>query len=148
MPTEPGTSMIRSALRARGITVLLPVVCPHGLDWAVDEGALHPPRRGVPGGHEPRTPRLGPDALEQAQVVLIPALAVDTLGQRLGQGGGYYDRALAHVHPAAQVAAVVHDDELLDAAVEPVPVEPHDRAVGNVLTPTRWMRFDPAIDVG
>jgi NADPH-dependent 2,4-dienoyl-CoA reductase/sulfur reductase-like enzyme len=74
-------------------------------------------------------------------------LAVDTLGNRLGQGGGFYDRALAHANPAALIAAIVHDNELLDAAVEPVPVEPHDRPVAAALSPSRWHPFDPFVDV-
>jgi len=66
-----------------------------------------------------------------ADVVLVPLLAWDEKGQRLGYGAGYFDRALARISPA-QIAAVVYDDEVLDE----VPVEPHDRPVGAALTPS------------
>ncbi|GAB2698818.1 5-formyltetrahydrofolate cyclo-ligase [Thalassiella azotivora] len=137
-PSEPGTGPLLDGLAATGTRVLLPVVSvgpPRDLDWAVDDGTTRPgPLAGL---REPAGPRLGPQALATADVVLVPALAVDTLGGRLGQGGGFYDRALVRVRPGALVVAVVHDEELHDAAVDPVPVLAHDRRVDAVLTPTR-----------
>jgi 5-formyltetrahydrofolate cyclo-ligase len=138
---EPGTKPLRTALAEAGVQVLLPVVLTaetHGtLDWAVDDGTSEPgPYRSLP---QPAGQLLGPDALAKADVVLAPALAVDTLGHRLGQGGGFYDRALQLARLDAPVVAVVHDDEVLDADVEPVPALPHDRRVSAVLTPTRWI---------
>lgn len=138
LPGEPGTGVTRQALRDRATRVLLPVVLDDlDLDWALDTGVQAPSPRG--GGPEPVGVRLGLDALAQADVLLVPALAVDTLGHRLGQGGGCYDRALARARPGTPVIAVVHDDEVLDAAVEAVPVQGHDRPVDAVVTPTRWM---------
>jgi 5-formyltetrahydrofolate cyclo-ligase len=140
VPGEPGTAPIRQALREVGVRVLLPVLGPGmELDWAVDDGITRRnPELSFP---EPCGPRLGAAALAEAEVVVIPALAVDTLAHRLGQGGGCYDRALRHAHPAAVVLALVHDDELFDAAVAPLPVAGHDALVGGAVTPTRWMRF-------
>ena len=57
-------------------------------------------------------------------MVLVPALAVDRAGNRLGRGGGSYDRALARVGPLIPVIALLYDDELLDQ----VPAEQHDIA--------------------
>jgi 5-formyltetrahydrofolate cyclo-ligase len=74
-------------------------------------------------------------------VVIVPALAVDTLGNWLGQGGGFYDRTLRTVDRAVPVFALVHETEIFDAAVEPVPAEPHDRPVDAVLTPNRCLRL-------
>lgn len=143
MPNEPATGPLRAALRAAGVHVLLPVVLPDGLlDWAEDTGHLRPANG--PGGDEPIGPRLGPDAIGAVDVVLLPALAVDTLGRRLGQGAGYYDRALPKAAPGAPVIAVVNVTEVLDAAVEPVPTERHDRPVDAVLTPRGCLRLDPA----
>ena len=140
MPGEPGTGPLRAALRARGGRVLLPVVLPQGLlDWAEDTGDLVAPA-GF-GGDEPAGERLGLDAIRQADVVLVPGLAVDTLGRRLGQGAGYYDRALPRLDDGVPVIAIVHDGEVLDAAVEPVPTEPHDRAVDAVVTPKGHLRL-------
>ncbi len=136
LPGEPDTAPLLAALAARGTPALLPVLRDDdSLAWAVDDGARHPGNRlGIP---EPGGPRKGPEALADADVVLVPALAVDTLGRRLGQGLGCYDRALPHA-PGALVAAVVHDEEVLDAAVEPVPADPWDRPVAAVVTRTRW----------
>jgi 5-formyltetrahydrofolate cyclo-ligase len=109
--------------------VLLPVLLPNGdLDWAEHQrGGLVPSARGL---LEPASRRLGPDAVTGCDVVLVPALAVDAAGHRLGRGGGSYDRALAGVE--APVVALLHDGELLAA----VPVEVHDVAVTAVATPS------------
>ncbi len=85
-------------------------------------------------------PRL--DAITDAGVILVPALAVDVRGHRLGRGRGSYDRALTRVRPAQTVLAVVHDDEVLDA----VPFEPHDRIVDGALTPSGVRYFGTAAD--
>ena len=141
LPGEPGTELIRERLRLRGVEVLLPVVGDElRLDWARDDGALSPSAH-AGGGPEPAGERLGETAIARADVVLVPALAVDSRARRLGQGGGCYDRALAHARPGAPVLALLHDDEVLDADVDPVPAAGHDRLVDGVLTPTRWMWF-------
>ena len=151
---EPGTEPLRAGLRRLGTRVLLPVVRPDEkgreparlLDWVEDTGG--PPSPGAYNLPEPPGPRLPPDEIGAAAVVVVPALAVDTAGTRLGRGGGYYDRALALASPDALVLALVHDDELFasdgaDAVpkelVGPLPCEEHDVPVGGVLTPSRWM---------
>jgi 5-formyltetrahydrofolate cyclo-ligase len=63
---------------------------------------------------------------------LVPALAVDRAGVRLGRGAGFYDRALPLADPAARLIAVVRDDELVDA----LPAEPHDVPMTHALTPS------------
>ncbi|WP_432494343.1 5-formyltetrahydrofolate cyclo-ligase [Kineococcus auxinigenes] len=129
-PGEPGTRSVLAELRRHGVEVLLPVLLPDGdLDWEVR--AVRP----GPGGTGP----LGRGAIATVDVVVVPALAVDTAGRRLGQGGGSYDRALLRVPPRVPVIALVHDDELFDAAVSPLPALPHDRPVHAVVTPTHWM---------
>ena len=138
--TEPQTGSLRQALRRQGIGVVLPLVRPHGLDWAWDTGEQLRRTPG-PGGDEPTGPTLGPRGLLTADVVLVPALAVDTLGTRLGQGGGYYDTALPLLDAGVRVFAVVHDDEVLDAAVEAIPAEDHDVPVDGALTPLRCLRL-------
>src|SRR5215211_4508817 len=133
---EPPTLPLLAALRAAGRRVLLPVLREDmDLEWAEfeSEDALRPARLAIP---EPTGPSLGLDAIRDAELVLAPALAVDTTGGRLGQGGGSYDRALERA--AAPVVAIVFDDEVL---AEPVPVEPHDRGVAGVLTPGGGLRW-------
>ena len=129
--TEPGAGRLPAAYTQLRARVLLPIMPAEGreLGWAVDTGRLAPGRFGL---LEPVGPRLGPTAIGAAEVVVVPALAVDRTGVRLGRGGGYYDRALRHVRPGARLVAIVFDDELLDA----LPVEPHDQRVTAVVTPS------------
>ena len=137
--TEPGHGRIPAAFTQLGARVLLPVVPPSGseLAWAVDTGRLTPGRHGL---LEPMGPRLGPTAIGTADVVVLPALAVDRRGVRLGRGGGYYDRALLHVRPDAVLVAVVFDDEFVDE----LPDEPHDRRVTALVTPSGGWEALPA----
>jgi 5-formyltetrahydrofolate cyclo-ligase len=108
--------------------VLLPALLPGGdLDWVTYEGTLQPGPRGL---LEPAGPRLGVDAVRTAQLVIVPALAVDRSGLRLGRGGGSYDRALSRLSDQVTVA-LLYDDELIDS----VPAEPHDRRVRAAITP-------------
>jgi 5-formyltetrahydrofolate cyclo-ligase len=134
-PTEPGAGRLPAAFTQLRSRVLLPVVPGDGseLSWAVDTGRLAPGRFGL---LEPVGPRLGPTAIGAAEVVVVPAVAVDRTGVRLGRGGGYYDRALRHVRPDARLVALVFDDELVDE----LPVEPHDKRVTAVVTPSSgWL---------
>jgi 5-formyltetrahydrofolate cyclo-ligase len=130
-PTEPGHGLLPAALGRLGARVLLPVIPPVGreLDWAVDTGPLVPGRFGL---LEPVGPRLGAEALGSADVVVLPALAVDRVGIRLGRGGGYYDTSLVHARPDAVLVALLFDGE----RVEHLPAEAHDRPVTAVVTPS------------
>jgi 5-formyltetrahydrofolate cyclo-ligase len=140
LPDEPSTDRLREGLRELRIRVLLPVVAGgRNLDWAEDAGRLA--TTGSLGLPEPAGPRAGAAELGKAQVVIVPALAVDTIGTRLGRGRGYYDTALTQAHPDALILALVHDSEVLDAGTTPIPREPHDLAVHGVITPTRWIYF-------
>ena len=130
---EPPTSAVIERWHARGLAVLLPVVLADlDLDWALDDGTRRPSAlRRV---DEPAGPPLGPDAVARADVLVVPALAVDLAGRRLGQGGGSFDRALVRARPDALVVALLHDDEV---STEPLPAEPHDRPVDVIVTPDR-----------
>jgi len=137
---EPGTHGLVFALWKRGSYVLLPVLRPDGdLDWASYEG----PDSMVPGPRgllEPGEPPRGVDAVARADAVLVPALAVDEAGRRLGRGGGSYDRALARVGPLVPLIALVYDDEL----VEHVPTEGHDIPVRATASPRAGLTFTGA----
>lgn len=138
--TEPGTGPLLEALRAVGKRVVLPVLLPDGdLDWAEYDGpsGLLPARRGL---LEPAGRRLGPDAVATADVVLVPALACDAHGTRLGRGGGSYDRALGRVPAGTFVCALLYDGELLDR----VPSDTHDRPVTAAVTPLGLTRLGGA----
>jgi len=129
MPNEPGGPDLPAALAPHVGRVLLPIWRDdNDLDWAVYDGDLEPAGRRP---HEPRGPRLGVDAIREAVALIVPALAVDHEGMRLGRGGGSYDRVLARLGPAAVTLALVYPGEIL---AEPVPAEAHDRRVHAALT--------------
>ena len=131
--TEPGTRSLVYALWKRGAYVLLPLLRPdNDLDWASYEGpdSLAAAPRGL---LEPTEPPRGPGAVASADLVIVPALAVDRRGRRLGRGGGSYDRALARVGGAVPTVALLYDDELLDE----VPAGPHDQPVRLVAQPAQ-----------
>lgn len=123
--SEPPTAPLQSALD--GVRVLLPVLRDDGdLDWAAAAPLVPGPR----GTLAPSGPRLGVDAVADCSLVVVPALAVDRRGVRLGRGGGSYDRALRRA--GGLVVALLHDGELVDA----LPEEPHDVRVPAAATPS------------
>ena len=85
---------------------------------------------GVYGILEPRE-GLGEIPLGEIQAILVPGLAFTAQGQRLGRGGGYYDRFLRQC-PLAVRAALCYDEQLLPA----VPLDEHDEPVDLVVTPS------------
>lgn len=127
--TELPTLPLLEALRARGVTVLLPVLRDDdSLAWGAYGGTLVAGRRGL------REPPFAGAALESADVVVVPGVAFDARGCRLGRGGGSYDRALVAV--TVPVVGIAMDNEVVGA----VPVQAHDRTVDVVVTPTRVLR--------
>ncbi|MZE77357.1 5-formyltetrahydrofolate cyclo-ligase [Streptomyces sp. SID5475] len=128
---EPATGPLLDALRARGVRVLLPVLRDDDdLDWAPYEG----PERLVAAG------RAGRMVLREPAGLLLPGLAVDGRGLRLGRGGGSYDRVLERLAEAGADPALivlVYEDEVLDD----VPAEAHDRPVQAAVTPSGVRRF-------
>ncbi|MBV1849210.1 5-formyltetrahydrofolate cyclo-ligase [Catellatospora tritici] len=140
---EPGGPDLPERLAALpGVArLLLPVLQPDlDLDWAAYTGptSLVEAARGL---REPAGPVLGRAAIATADLVLVPAVAVDRAGVRLGRGGGSYDRGLTRVTLTTPVVALLYDLELLDR----LPAQEHDQRVHAALTPTRttWLRPVP-----
>lgn len=137
--TEPGGPDLPAVLHAalpEGAELLLPVLRDDlDLDWAPWTGPdeLIAAGRGM---REPTWPRLGVTAVASAELVVVPAVAVDRRGVRLGRGGGSYDRALARVPATTLTVVPLHDGELVEA----LPAEPHDRPVRAVVTPAEGLR--------
>jgi 5-formyltetrahydrofolate cyclo-ligase len=140
MASEPGSILMLESLRGLGVRVLLPVArndangIPLPMQWGeYRPGLLVEARMGL---REPVGPWLPADAVATAAVVLVPALAVDRRGVRLGRGAGFYDRSLPlAAGAAARLIAVVRDDELVDE----LPAEPHDVPMTHALTPRRGL---------
>jgi 5-formyltetrahydrofolate cyclo-ligase len=119
------------ALHAQGLRTALPVVQP-GPDLVFREWSQGTPlKRGKFGLQQPgaEQPELMPD------IVLIPLLAFDRKGGRLGYGAGYYDAALRRMRqrgPATAIGVAFDEQEFPE-----VPQEPQDEPLDMVLTPTR-----------
>lgn len=139
--SEPPTSALLVALVEHGYEVLVPV-CRAGfrlqwVRWVPGIGLVRSPWAPV---DEPVGKRLPLSVMDQVSGILLPALAVDLEGTRLGKGGGYYDRflaSLAGLQHRPATAAVVFDHELLPAGQ--IPADELDAPVNGVLTPDRYL---------
>ena len=137
LPGELPTAPLIDALHQSGVTVLLPVLAgDRTLSWRVHPlaGVL------VPGALGTREPPAGAAGLplSAANAVVLPGLCYDRRGNRLGRGGGSYDRALQDLLPATVTIGIALDGDV----VEEVPVDSHDRPVQIVVTPTRVIVVD------
>ncbi|KAA1251554.1 5-formyltetrahydrofolate cyclo-ligase [Mycobacterium simiae] len=135
--TEPGSMQMLEMLLRRAGRVLLPVArttddnVPVPLLWGeYRPGALVSGRWGL---LEPPEPWLPESTVGEAGVVVVPALAVDRRGVRLGKGLGFYDRSLAGADSQARLIALVRDEELVDE----LPSELHDVRMTHAITPGR-----------
>lgn len=132
--TEPPTATLITLLMASGFDVLLPRVLGDDLAWGLADQASALSAMGI------AEPVGAPVELLPVRAMLIPALAVTPSGDRLGKGGGYYDRTIADLGDAVPViAAIVGDGDIVDG----IPVEEHDRRVDAIITPTRVIECVP-----
>jgi 5-formyltetrahydrofolate cyclo-ligase len=118
--------------RDAGIRTLLPISRLDGLlDWTTGDGETE--ELGHLGVPEAVGELLGPMAINDVDLILVPAASVDVTGMRLGWGKGYFDKTLGSMGKCPPVFAVLFDDELVDE----VPRERHDEPVDGVVTPSR-----------
>jgi 5-formyltetrahydrofolate cyclo-ligase len=134
-PEEASPHALERALRAAGVRIAYPRVAGSrelALHWVDDPGVLV---EGAFGLVEPRAD--APSAsLAEIDLVIVPGIAFDADGNRLGFGGGYYDVLLAGPELRAPTAAIAYDEQV----VESVPHDERDRPVDVVVTPTRTLR--------
>lgn len=126
---EPGGVGLSDWLLTRGCQVWLPVSLPKGiLHWGryLGAGSLTGSRFGIPEPAEPHDPS---SILEDLDLILVPALAANAAGVRLGKGAGYYDRALQHCN--TPTALLLFDHEV----GQPIAVQEHDVACDWVISP-------------
>jgi 5-formyltetrahydrofolate cyclo-ligase len=135
-PDEPSTREFLHWACDRGIRVLLPISRDDGLlDWAPYDG--NDEDEDVFGMPTPTTEVLGPIAINQVDLIIVPAATVDRTGMRMGWGRGYFDKTLGSMERCPPVYAVIFDSELVDS----VPSEVHDQRVNGVVTPSGITRF-------
>jgi 5-formyltetrahydrofolate cyclo-ligase len=129
LPSECGTASVAAGLQAAGREVCYPVVVPgeRALQFRRGAGVFAAGALGV------EEPTGTPVPLGQIALLVLPAIAVDAAGRRLGRGKGHYDATLASFRGAS--VALVFDSQL----VPEVPVGEHDRHVGAVCTDLRWL---------
>jgi 5-formyltetrahydrofolate cyclo-ligase len=140
IPTEPGTREFVAGAVERGIRVLLPITRADGLlDWSVAtrDGDIAEGMFGLP---EPVGEVLGPIAVNDVDLLIIPAAAVDRGGMRLGWGRGFFDKTIGSMEKCPPVYAVVFDSEVVDE----VPRDIHDQPVTGIVTPTQTITLAPA----
>jgi 5-formyltetrahydrofolate cyclo-ligase len=140
---EPPTLPLISALHNAGHKVLLPVCEPdRTLGWVFWDPAVKFVRSRYAPIQEPAGERQGLEVMRTVAGIFLPATAVDMSGNRIGQGGGYYDKFLAKAESnGVQVprTAVIYDAELLPPSS--IPAEGFDRPVDAALTPSGLIRL-------
>ncbi|MBT2532016.1 5-formyltetrahydrofolate cyclo-ligase [Arthrobacter sp. ISL-48] len=143
---EPPTGPLMAALHARGHGVLLPVCEPgRRLSWVHWTPEAEFVRSRYAPILEPAGTRHGLEIMATVAGLFIPATALDRSGNRIGQGGGYYDvflGSLASSRPDVRLAAIIYDHELLPAGT--LPSEDFDRKVPAALTPSGLIRLGNA----
>ncbi|MCU1437312.1 MAG: 5-formyltetrahydrofolate cyclo-ligase [Naasia sp.] len=133
---EPQTRPFLEWARSKGIRTLLPIARSDGLlDWTRYTGEDE--EIGLAGVPEPVGDLLGPIAINDVDLIFVPAASVDQQGVRLGWGRGYYDKTLGSMEKCPPVYAVVFDTEVVDE----VPRERHDQPVNGAVTPARILAF-------
>lgn len=133
---EPNIRPFLDWAMGSGIRMLMPITRNDGLlDWSVQDGG--PESAGLFGMPEPVGELLGPIAVNDVDLIVVPAASVDRTGMRMGWGRGYFDRTLGSMERRPPVYAVVFDNELVDQ----VPSEVHDKRVDGVITPGATITF-------
>ena len=136
---EPGTREFVTRAVRRGIRVLLPVTRSDGLlDWAVADDTEEI-AEGLYGLPEPTGEVLGPIAVNDVDLMIVPAAAVDRSGMRMGWGRGYFDKTIGSMEKCPPVYAVIYDSEVLDE----LPREVHDQPVDGIVTPSQTLHLSP-----
>ena len=144
--SEPGTLQLVAWLAAHRVRVLLPVLS-HPVGGRLERPAWAPYEgpdglwHGAYGILEPTGDPLPSEQLPEAELIICPGLAANLQGDRLGRGGGWYDRALLHASQSAPIWVLLNSDEVLDI----IPVQEWDRRVDVLVTPDQMLTCEPPL---
>ena len=128
LPDEVDVRMLIKDAFESGKRVLLPVVKGDELELHLYEGEASL-KEGAFGIMEPTGPLFDPKHYDEIELAVIPGMAFDSAGHRLGRGKGYYDRLLPHLK-AAKLIGICFSFQFL----EEVPAEAHDISVCKVIS--------------
>lgn len=135
-PAEPPTHKIIDTIIGEGKRLLLPVVGPHlARNWAWYTGPECLEQKAPSRPLEPKGEPYDSTILREVDAILVPATLIDHHGHRLGQGGGWYDRALLHLEPGTRIGAMVYPEEYVTIDL---PQDQHDQHIPYVVLPDRW----------
>jgi 5-formyltetrahydrofolate cyclo-ligase len=144
--SEPATLQLVAWLAANGVRVLLPVLS-HPIGGRLERPAWAPYEgpdslwTGALSILEPTGQPVPSEQLPEAELIICPGLAANRLGDRLGRGGGWYDRALVHASQSAPIWVLLNTDEVLDI----IPVQDWDRRVDVIITPEQMITCEPPV---
>jgi 5-formyltetrahydrofolate cyclo-ligase len=144
--SEPATLQLVAWLAAHRVRVLLPVMS-HPVGGRLERPAWAPYEGpdglwiGAYGILEPTGDPLPSEQLPEAELIIVPGLAANAQGDRLGRGGGWYDRALVHASQSAPIWVLLNSDEVLDI----IPVQEWDRRVDVLVTPDEMLTCEPPL---
>lgn len=139
LPGEISMQACLTSVFSRGGRVMVPKMGSGGqVGWGLmkspeDLNDMHSPGGWRP--KEPAGPTLGAQNLKSAGLILVPALAIDPCGYRLGRGGGWYDRALLHRGPNSLAVGICWEEEAVSCNL---PREAHDLPVDAIATPSSF----------
>jgi len=134
---EIDPAILLERLSGEGIRIAMPRIAAPGrleLHWVDEVSELAPGAYGIlePSPHAPLA------EASDIQAALVPGIAFDPKGGRLGFGGGYYDRLIPSLSADTLVIGLAFDEQI----IETVPCSPHDVDVRLVVTPTRVFEAD------
>lgn len=142
--TEPPVLAMLAAFSSAGHQVFMPICEPERrLSWALWQPGIEMRTSDFGPIQEPVGERHGLEVFASIGLIVLPALAVDGNGNRLGQGGGYYDRLLRRLRDAEQtpvLAAAIYQEDLLPPGG--LPHETLDQPVQFALTPEFFRRLE------
>lgn len=143
LDNEPDIRPFYAHLHTQGLIVALPIVVEK--QSPLEFHVWHPTDTLKPGAFGVLEPARGEKLIPD--VLLVPTLGFTDQGARLGYGGGYYDRTLAHLHEAGKdflALGIAWDQARIEEQAGHQP-QAHDYPLDAILTPSGWAQTPPTV---